>query len=217
MASSHLFHKLDMGPYYLLWPMADDSSRADRAWLDDFAHVNGNPCGHFNFKARPHEIVIENLGEDVPYNFVDRPPVGYIRSDLLEALSPDIQSLLTFGTLFDRNIGYIHNVKTITGGPEVYLRGGAQAQCWRCEVCNQLVYNPISQWHVLSSDLPDSPIFITTSGGIVVTEEIRRRLLGRRWKQLSIGKLPVRNKPLDGFPVNVNEVMPDVTVNPSHS
>lgn len=198
-----------MADFYLIWAMSDEPPRTDKHWWEEFLRVHGFSCGHYDFNYFPDEVVIEEYGQDLPLNFTSKPLLQYVREDLLDALSPEIEEAFTLGELVHVVDGEIANGRTLWSTRRVQIRAGKKSTCSRCEVCGQVVYDARGRWYALISDLVGSPIFLGSDGGIIVNEELHGRLKGRRWKKVDISKLTVLDKPRDGFPVNLETITPE--------
>jgi hypothetical protein len=188
--------------------MTDDPSPPDERWKDEFLREHGFPCGHYDFQFFPDPVVVAQVGKDVPYGFVDRILVDYLREDLLEILSPEIANHLTFGRVMHTSHGELTSLTTIWSPRRVRIRAGKKSDCWQCEECGQVIYNPRGYWYVLASDLTDAPLFFA-KGGIIVNEELYQRLKGCHWKKVDIRKLTVLDKPRDGFPADLSTITPE--------
>ncbi len=61
----------------------------------------------------------------------------------------------------------------------------------------------------MSQTIPDQPLFATDSADLVINEDLRARLEGRRLKRLAVSKIPVVDKPRDGWPVDLMDLLRD--------
>ena len=199
-----------MSNWYHVWPMTDEPSIEDSQWYEQFRRAHGYSCGHDDFDYNPDPIVIGQLGEDVALNFPARVAGCYARSDLLDVLSPEAEEYLSFGSIVHRAKGPLDDLKTLWSPSRVTIRGGRRSYCWICDVCGQLVYNPMGRWYVLSSELGDLPLYLDRSAAIIVNENLYQRLKRRRWKKVDIRKLTVLDKPRDGFPVDLRATPPEL-------
>jgi hypothetical protein len=197
--------------WYLLVTLTDDEANTSREWDREFRRQYSFPCGHYDFSAWIDPIPVEDKGEKVPLNFVRRPMVYFMRQELIDVLSPELEQHLTLGRLTDSSGHVIDDVRTLYSKNLVQLRGGPKSWSWICPACHQLIYSV--HWdekpYLLASELPIGPIAMGEGPEIIVNDELRERLAGRKWKKLRIVALPVRDAPIDGFPLDLWQLTPE--------
>jgi hypothetical protein len=178
--------------------MSDEPSRVDEAWFSSLHEPYR--CGHYDEVAFADPVVIDRLGEDVAYNFTNRGPYEYLRDDLLAELEPHANKELILGRLSDGDGTPLRGLHTVRSNATVWMRGDKKSYCFRCRTCKQLMYSPLGGWYILSSEIPDRPIFMSHYGGLIVREGLCKRVKSQKWKKLKIQPLKVLDQPIDGFP-----------------
>jgi hypothetical protein len=171
-------------------------------------------CGHYDPDAYADPVIIERLGEDVAYNFTNRGPYEYLRDDFLAALEPHAHRELILGGLTDPDGTPLRGLHTVRSNATVWMRGDRKSYCYRCKSCKQLIYDPLNTWYILAAQIPDRHIFMSHYGGLIVREDLYKRFKGKRWKKVKIVALKVRDEPLDGFPVHLEDLTPQMERKP---
>jgi len=140
----------------------------------------------------------------------------FLRNDLFELLEQYLKAEYDFGRIK-------FNGKTIKEGVLLWQRREAipiraykEALCWRCKHCGVLRYDPFpwkrKQMYLLKKDVDG--MFIGPAGlTTVVHEKIVEILTSHpQWnvfkKKTEIKEIAVLDEPKDGFPMNLEDILP---------
>jgi hypothetical protein len=190
--------------------MTDEPAQPTAEWLAMDLATRENPtCHHLQRELLPHNPVhLRHLGNSRSrFSFVDRVALGLIHQEFREIMEPDFSqrfsrvSVLVNDTLLPEWTAFVEQ-------NPVRVRGGKQSFCHRCPICHRIIYTHRGTWTILRSDIPESRIFGLHFGGICVDEEIAGRLLSRKWPLVAIRTLRVVERPMDGFPSDLNQLQP---------
>lgn len=181
--------------------------RPDPQWYADFCGVHEYLCGHLGNVDFCERIVISDVGELVGLSFIEGVLFQVASLEFLSAMTNDITRYLMLGKVSCASGLELDDYATLWQSGLIRLRGGPSSYCWRCDNCQQVIYNPMGNRYVLRSELTSSPIQLT-EGGLVVHQEVRDRLVKRKWPRVKITKLPVLDHPRDGFPIRLEQISP---------
>ena len=192
-----------------LWPKTDEPAKPENSWYDDFWVKNAYQCRHTNLDLQHRHIPVTSLGKNVAVSFVDRVGGCVLRSDLVEILSPEINECCEFGDLTLNGI-VSEKFRLVLPKHHVRIRGGKHSYCWRCATCQQVIYNARGRWYILRDQIAPLPIMGKRhSDVLLISPDLAQRLAGRVWRGVGQAKVPIRDKTIDGFPSNVEEILPD--------
>jgi hypothetical protein len=121
---------------------------------------------------------------------------------------------LKLGRVFTANGEAIEEFSTLISDQPILLRGGDKSSWDVCQYCGRFRYAPTGDHYVLRESVTGQPVYQSYPiGGLVVVEELRRRIEPGRWKGIYIEKLSVIDEPRDGiksFPKDFSAFMSQV-------
>lgn len=206
----------------------------DPAWVRSVVTPICCSCGTL-LNPRSVDAVVEDI-DSGPLNALDirvnrSPPdstmgtIGIMRNDLRDALDEFTSG--AFSEAF-----YWGDMKyTIKKPPKVFQtflnksneimlssRGGKSSFFRFCENCRRPRYAPSGgadfTCYLLTQMIRDkSPFYISSVFSLFVRADIADKLKARRISKLDIKKIPVRETPLDGLPIDLNELPKDFRMN----
>jgi hypothetical protein len=198
-----------MDPVYLIWPMTDHPAIPDKDWQKTQRQkYQTAECGHWNMPADSHAVLSDLGSTATDLNFTEIPPLELMSRSLAECLLLADELALSLNPTFVGD-GTETMWMSYHAAVKAQVRGDKKSYGFRCKQCDRLFYTPMGAWYLLRTSIPDLNVFGTTSGGICVREFVAMRLLQRRWPKVSIKPIPVRDSPVDGFPIDLNELTPE--------
>jgi hypothetical protein len=192
-----------MNHYYLVGSLAKRPAYAERSWYDRFRQTF--PCLH----RKPSEsldVVVQELGQDTPLNFVQGVVINYARTDFLEALGIDPTPWLCFGNLLNLDADILNDYRTLGSHSELQIRGGPRSTRTWCAKCGRFLYYAIGDLYVLSANVTGQPIYYPTQGFLVINADLHARLIKHKWKSVYFIRLPVLEKPRDDLPCDFKDL-----------
>lgn len=207
-----------MSKYFTLGTFADGMAMLQEEY-DKYYKKHSLKCGHVPFKKANKKITVsvKTLDLSLAYNFAGLLTINvFLRNDLFEVLEPYLSAEYDFGQIK-------FNGKTVKEGVLLWQRREAipiraykEALCWRCNHCGVLRYDPFPwkrrSMYLLKKDVDGmliGPAGLTT----VVHEKIVELLTSHpQWnvfkKKTEIKEIAVLNEPKDGFPMNLEDILP---------
>jgi hypothetical protein len=155
------------------------------------------------------DVTIEDLGANLALNFVDVALLQFARSDFLTALGPAADKHLTLGRLFWPSGEQLQGFHVLGSTSTLTIRGGPRSRREFCPTCGVLQYYAIGRSYLLRTDLTGQPLYFSDEcGGLIATNEIAARLRRHMWAKVRIYEIAVRDKPMDGLPLDLGEIKP---------
>lgn len=167
--------------------------KARKSWLCPGC---GNPR-----EQRTIELTIqEDEPDNTPLNMISGCTVGIARKDFLFCFGEDIvRQHLYLGHVFGPDGHPLENWVTFVGRHRIIVRGSKNAGVRRCSECGRNVYFAMGELYLYPQPPAGVLIFDAGNGGLVVTEELVRRIKLNKWRKLDCRRLPVLDYPLDGL------------------
>jgi len=201
---------------YFTFETSADGMRMLKEEYSKWSDKNSLKCGHIPFKKANKKFIVpvETLDLSLAYNFVGA--IGdFLRNDLFGVLEPYLSAEYDFGRIK-------YNGKTVKEGMLLWqrreaipIRSNKQAFCWRCKHCGVLRYDPFpwKRLYLLKKDVNGmlvGPAGYTT----IVHEKIVNLLTSHpQWnvfkKKTKLKEIPVIDEPKDGFPMNLEDILPE--------
>ena len=195
--------------YYMLYPRTDYPATVCPVWLEEYQRTHCFSCGHLDEEYFSTSVPITHKGQKADLQFTHRLPYSMISQELIDALSPEILSACDFGEV-TMNGKALTDYRTYRPQHRVWDRGNMTSMCERCPVCRRLAHWCCDNVHyILRRELPTSPIFGDRNRHLIVSREIRERLRSRIWRQVGMSPTPVKEEPIDGFPLDLDTITPD--------
>jgi hypothetical protein len=192
-----------------LWPKTDEPATLDNSWYDDFWATNAYECRHTNLDIQHRNIPVTSFGKNFAVSFVNRVGGCVLRYDLVKVLSPEIYECCDFGDLTFNGV-VSEKFRLVLPKHHVRIRGGKDSDCWRCTTCKQVIYNARGHWYILRNEITSHPIIGERHGDVLlISPDLAERLKSKVWRGVGQSKTPIREKPSDGFPLNIEEILPE--------
>jgi hypothetical protein len=182
---------------------------SDNEWLQEFRQRHMcNDCRQISARIcnRPIDVWIEHHPGPAALNSVNPPHIGIARRDFLDLFSEEINQYLHLGKVFLSNGKKLEDYVTFVSDKRLLIRGGKDPSYRTCNMCKGFIYWPgWSDWYVVRSSLTGRKLYEAGGfGGLLVTEELRKRIKKGVWKGIEIIKIPVVDEARDGI-----ETIPD--------
>ena len=175
-----------------------DRSRYEDAWKSWLCRG----CMRLKSGVRRLDLVVkETVLDDAALNTVFGTGVGIARRDFLLSLGDTtVREHLHVGKLFGSTGEPFGDWVTFHGKHPVVVRGSKQASFRICEGCGRPTYFAMGKKYLYPRPPSGVPILDKFDGGLVVTEEIVKRVSLNRWRKVNCVKLPVLLAPKDSLP-----------------
>lgn len=147
------------------------------------------------------DAMIEEVGfESAPLNFIFGTGLGIVHKELLFALGEDeARQCLYLGRLFREDGKLLKEWATFHGKHRIFVRGSNNAQYRQCFDCGKHLYFATGTHYLYPEPQGGVSIFHSGGCGLVITEELTRRLTINKWRMLVCEQLRVLRAPLDGL------------------
>ena len=146
-------------------------------------------------------ILDDEKPENSPLNFINGTNLGIANKDFLLALGEgEVQNNLNLGKIFNCNGVLLDKWVTFIGKQRIIVRGSKNAGCRRCVECGRLLYFATGKQYLCPQPPQGVSIFDSGHGGLVVTEDIAKRIVLNKWPKLTCEELSVFDSPKDGLP-----------------
>jgi len=183
----------------------------DDKWLMEFEEKYSCPECRMVFRhvfSQAIDVAVDEHPGVAAMNCVTPPFVDFIRCDFLDLFKDVLKEDIHIGRVF-RHGQLLEQYRTFTSENRLIVRGRENVHWRKCPACRGFVYSPgdFCNWYVLSSSLIERDFYISSKGGFIMTEELRSRIEKGKWKGIIIEKIPVLEKPLDGFDQLPKELM----------
>lgn len=184
-----------------------DVCELDPVWRRQFPAEHACPgCG---------ALEVEVLRKGVTVKLEELPPryallgtefsgVDVSDADFLN-LFCDATSCLNLGQVLGPNGVPIQRLVSFSSENLIAMRGGPNFYSRFCQSCGCFRYTPNQSYWIARQSLTGAPLYQCEWGGLVVSEELAKRIDRKKWKGIFVVKLPVLDEPLDGidpFPEN---------------
>ncbi|HPD32243.1 MAG TPA: hypothetical protein PLL20_19790 [Phycisphaerae bacterium] len=179
-----------------------------KGWFADFESAFMCPeCWALDLGLRSKgvDVWLEEKPPRYAINSVRPPGVGIAQVDFLSLFKDEVSRLLVLGRVFDQDGAEIEGLVTFVAHRPLPLRGGHQSTHSFCPKCGRFRYSAANDWYVVKNSLTGAPLYECRMGGLVVTEDLYRRVDRKAWKGIYVTKVPVKDEPEDGitdFPEN---------------
>jgi hypothetical protein len=196
---------------YHLWSRSRSPAHVTEQWLRDVAPSLGlcRDCGLFR-TDRAVDVPLHGSLDGSALNFFWGTGVGIAHVELLDVIGRQIVfKSLRLGRVLDTAGQPLPDVRTFKAVSSVTIRGGPSSKIRRCEVCSSIIYAPVKAHHLVGDTNTFRGLFGTNlSGSLIADESIVERIERTRFRNLGISKIRVLTKPLDGYPINLDEALP---------
>ena len=122
-----------------------------------------------------------------------------MRKDFFELFANEMRQLNVGKVCLKTESIVLHDYVSVVGYPRLRIRGGPESQMCPCPVCGNPRYRASDPCYILRKTIINQSIYISTIGGIIVTEELAKRIGKKKWKGIYIQKIPIRDEPIDSF------------------
>ena len=198
-----------MQRYFLVWPLTDDAARLADVFAQQESEARQNRvCEHWSVPSSGDISLKYMDSTGASLSFISNDGTQLITDELKDRLEPEFSSRFQTSHV-SLNGELLPHIQAFWDPDPAYLRAGKKSYCFRCPSCRRVFYDPRGIWHLVQAGLPESQIFATHYGGIVVHETLANRLLNRTWKKISIKPIALKGKPIDDFPANLEQLKPD--------
>lgn len=117
----------------------------------------------------------------------------------LESLGVDVSDWLHLGRVFLADGTERDDYTSFVADVPLAMRGGHHSSLTRCGMCGRPWYLPKRPYYVLAKDAGDKPVYEPWPyGGLIVTLDVRARIVPGVWKGLDVMRLPALDEPQDG-------------------
>ncbi len=136
-----------------------------------------------------------------PITFARGTGIWILRKDLVLVLGLDnIEKVYYIGKVYDVNKNISEEYISIVPKVEIFIRGGKESTCNICDKCGTILYFPlpIDNWYLADKNIPNFSLFPSGLAGIIVNDEIFKKLKKSGIKKIGYEKLPVLEEAVDG-------------------
>ena len=163
-----------------------------------------------NSKFIPFDVYLDEKPDKSALNSVFLPGIGMGRWEFLELFRDEVHKYLRLGKVYLGDGRLSEDFVTFTADRLLPIRGSKKSSYYgKCPVCKAKGYSAWYPFYVTRASLFDRPIFVPWGDdGLVLTEELMARVDKRKWKGISVFKLPVIDEPRDG----VDELPKDLII-----
>jgi hypothetical protein len=173
-------------------PTAEAYAQARRSWLCEGCALPRPGTGAI-------DVHLDADPEDVPLSFVSGIGVGIVRRDLLEALGHEaVAGGLWLGEVFGPDGVRAPKYASFRGKRMVIIRGKAGSSHRLCGSCGRHLYFPLGKRHLVGPVAAPFDIAESQFNQLVVSERVHAGVSGKRWRKLTIDRLPVVDGASDG-------------------
>lgn len=190
-----LFHHLYSDTMHPLDLTDEEYELATRTWLCP-------GCKQPKPGVREVDVRIENRNIDVsPLNGVMGCWIPVARRDFLFSFGEDlVKRDLFLGRVFGPDQKQMEELVTFRGKCSLIVRGHKHVSHRVCDECGRQVYFAMIGGRYLFPEPPtDIAIFESDLLGLIVPDDLFRRVDLRRWRKITHEELPVAEWPLDGL------------------
>jgi hypothetical protein len=197
---------------YLIKCVANNCSHSVYEWLTK--NVQRLSCGHYDDDKLYSPILVhpKEFAHTTTLNTFTIPMTFYLHNDFINLLSPEINNGFQFGDIEILGKGIWTGGRTIYAPVNHWIRSGNESLYWTCDVCGKKVYSGKGEYsYVLRENVKDAAIHMLFLG-LLVDQSIYERITAiPNWEKvikksrIAILPFPVRDDPLDGFPINLND------------
>lgn len=142
-------------------------------------------------------------------------PISYVRGTFIGMLHKDIVSLLGLqnieniyyvGKIYDINKNLSKEYISVVPKVSVFVRGGKESNFRICEKCGAVSYFPLplNSWYIIDKSIPNPILFPSALAGIIVNEEIYKKIKKSGIKRIGYEKLPVLKEAIDGLSLTID-------------
>jgi hypothetical protein len=126
--------------------------------------------------------------------------VNIARRDFLNLFSDEVDRYLKLGNVYNVKEDILEQYATYRGDT-IILRGSRKSDYHGfCKQCGKPRYWPAYPWHILKDSLLNQPIYVCWPfKGLIITEELKSRIVPGQWKGIYIVPVPVVDEPQDGI------------------
>lgn len=191
---------------YLLDPK--DECDPVRPWCNEFVAANTCAgCKSLNHTLRETgvDVRVANQPGRGAVGGIAWPSVGIARDGFLDLFDDEVTRHLRLGRVLSASGDPIDGYATFLGSRPLPIRGGVKSTHRECPQCGRFCYCPVGSWYVTSDAVSGQGVYEAVGGWLVLREDMFQRIDRMKWRGFRVGKLPVRDDPLDQierFPEN---------------
>jgi hypothetical protein len=188
---------------FRLHTKCDSEEIVDPDWLNDFSSQYVCPgCKNIynNVRQSSMDIVLRKRPSVAALDVLP-PDINIARRDFMDLFFPEASRFLKIGKVIFKDGTILNDFVTFSGDRRIPLRGDSGSRLNdTCTLCGYIRYWPQYPWYVLSKDYFEQPIYESWSlNGLVVSSELKDRIVKGKWKGIYITKLPIIDEPRDGI------------------
>ena len=179
----------------------------DDSWVREFNKEYKCPgCNYIDpvLREKGVDVYVRKRPDIAAVNAVLPPGINIARRDFFELFADEVAKYLKLGRVLLADGTVVDDFVTFVGKKQLAIRGSEGSSTWQslCQCCGHYRYAPRYPWYVLRGSFFLQPIYATARKcGLVVTEELRKRIEKGRWKGIYICPLPIVDEPRDGIDV----------------
>lgn len=191
--------------YYHLQSLADEACEPDKLWRERALRNDWvcsqclSPIEH----TLPEPILLSQYPADVPLNILVGTGLGVISKAFIEDLGRQevLEQIETTELLVTgREVPLAHFFAFRERSVRVLIRGNEASIFRKCEICQTVLYFPRGRWYVLEQDLRARLPLYCLQIGILVREDLLKRISRKKYTNLSIVKMKLLSDPRDRLP-----------------
>lgn len=189
--------------YQLSYP-THNVPEGDEAWIEQLKQEK-IICDCWNIIK--HKSIDVFLNETIKKSFA---PISYVRGTFIGILREDIVLLLGLqnienvyyaGKVYDINKDLSKEYISVVPKDSTFVRGGKESNCRICDKCGAVLYFPLplNSWYIVDKSIPNSILFPSALTGIIVNDEIYKKIKKSGIKRIGYEKLPVLQEAVDDY------------------
>ncbi len=185
----------------------------EKTWAEEFRRKYECPkCGRLapEWRERPLDVRVARRPGATVLNYTSLCGIGIIRLDFLALFEEEFRHQFTVGRVLDREGQEIAGFATFVPRKPLIIRSNDPWGYRVCEGCGRFVY---THWgsredfveYITRDSIGSERLYGLGGSRLIMTAELRERIVVGDWTNLFIRELPVLDQPLDGidpFPEN---------------
>jgi hypothetical protein len=192
-----------MMDFYQLSSKSPNPETPDKGWFAEAKQtLLCRGCCSPRMTGKPIDVVLQTKPDRSAVNIVHGVCIQIATNALLRELFPEgpHESLLlgkVFGPDRREAVGFV----TLMNRERILVRGDERSTFRVCPDCQRVWYSAIGKRYILKRDVGSANVYESQYGGLVVSEDVAKRVIGGNWRNLVIRKLELRDEPVDGLDV----------------
>ena len=189
--------------FYQLISKSPNPETPDKGWFAEAKQkLLCKGCSSPRVTGKPIDVVLQTKPDRSAVNFVHGVSIHIATNALLQALFPEgpHESLL-LGKVLGPDRKQVTGFVTLMNRECILVRGNERSTFRVCPDCRRVWYSAIGKRYILKRDVGSTNVYESQYGGLVVSEDVAKRVIGGKWRNLVVRRLELRDEPVDGLDV----------------